>query len=75
VALNIRGDFERYLEAVMNILQRAQGVEVDNPDDEDAVEAVEDIQSAVLDAYTGIVAVKGFAQSIYNTNFYFTPSL
>jgi hypothetical protein len=57
VALNTRGDFERYLGPVIGVLQKAQAIDVNEDDDEDAVEAVEGIQSAVLDAYTGIVAV------------------
>ena len=57
VALNTKGDFERYLAPVVGVLQKAQEVDVNDADDEDAVETVENIQSSVLDAYTGIVAV------------------
>lgn len=45
---------------VIGVLQKAQEVDVNDADDEDAIEAFESIQSSVLDAYTGIVAVHVF---------------
>lgn len=54
LALAIEGDFDRYSGTVLQILKQAGEVNIDT-DDEELIEYINTLRSAILDAYTGIV--------------------
>ena len=57
VAMAIEGDFVHYLTVIMQILQQAAGVNVDDQADEELIEYVNSLRESILGAYTGILQV------------------
>ena len=51
----LEGDFMHYLQVIMQILQQAAGVNVENAEDEELVEYINTLRESILGAYTGIV--------------------
>eukprot|EP00600_Ochromonadales_sp_CCMP1393_P003552 CAMPEP_0174993058 /NCGR_PEP_ID=MMETSP0004_2-20121128/22863_1 /TAXON_ID=420556 /ORGANISM="Ochromonas sp., Strain CCMP1393" /LENGTH=851 /DNA_ID=CAMNT_0016247129 /DNA_START=21 /DNA_END=2576 /DNA_ORIENTATION=+ len=54
VAMAIEGDFERYAAVVLGVLKLAGEVNI-NSNDEELVEYINTLRSAILEAYTGIL--------------------
>lgn len=50
----VEGDFDRYSGTILQILKQAGEVNIDT-DDEDLIEYINTLRTAILDAYTGII--------------------
>lgn len=59
VAMAIEDGFVPYLNVVMQVLHGASGVEITNDTDDDMVEYINTLRESILEAYTGIVQVRG----------------
>lgn len=57
VAMAIEGDFMHYLVVILQILQQAAAVNVDDNSDEELVEYINTLRESILGAYTGILQV------------------
>lgn len=58
IAMAIEGDFEKYSNIVLNMLNQAGSIEIPNDcDDDDQIEYINTLRESILEAYTGMVQV------------------
>ena len=56
IALALGGDFSRYANIILVMLQQAAEVNIET-DDEDLIDYINGLREAILEAYTGILQV------------------